>query len=288
MHLKQKRPIFILIITLFLIGCGQTADAPPDAPTEVSEISAEDESPLSTQEAEPEPTAIPTETSEPETMTTEAPEVEPIPPTPVPTRDYAGALAGDKDEESLPSLSGETAETADSGEESQPDQQAAEPTTEPTAGPTATPESTLIPIDEFVPTPTIPASAETGTELKVEEIDGEIVVTLPDGPAPTESSSSVLSEGDGPVVEMGDRAVVAYVMYGWNTSYLVETTDQFDGPIPISLGLGMVPETLENAIAGQKVGSRLLVIFEEGMDGLPFYFDQTDAYVLVVDIVGKE
>ena len=46
-----------------------------------------------------------------------------------------------------------------------------------------------------------------------------------------------------------------------------------------------MPLALEQAIEGQAVGSRLLVIFPANMVDLPGYFDASDGYVLVVDIV---
>jgi len=51
---------------------------------------------------------------------------------------------------------------------------------------------------------------------------------------------------------------------------LVESTDDFDEPVTIRAGVTEgVPEFLSHSLLGRKIGDRIQVIFEEGMEDLP-------------------
>ena len=120
----------------------------------------------------------------------------------------------------------------------------------------------------------------------VAEANGEIDVTVPAGPLPTFSARRTLSAGSGSTIGFGDPVVVKYSMYSWSTGELVETTDSFDDPITVRAGATEgFPEYLSKSLLGRKIGDRLQLVFETGMEDLPGYLDNSDAYILVVDLI---
>lgn len=75
-------------------------------------------------------------------------------------------------------------------------------------------------------------------------------------------------------------------MYSWTSGELVETTDAFDEPITIEAGVTEgVPDYLSKSLLGRNLGDRIQVVFEAGMEDLPGYLDNSDAYVLVIDLI---
>jgi len=75
-------------------------------------------------------------------------------------------------------------------------------------------------------------------------------------------------------------------MFSWSTGELVESTDDLDEPLTIRAGVTEgVPEFLSHSLLGRKIGEKIQIIFEEGMEDLPTYLDADDAYVLVVEII---
>lgn len=75
-------------------------------------------------------------------------------------------------------------------------------------------------------------------------------------------------------------------MYSWATGELVESTDEFDEAMTDNAGAQSgVPAYLSNSVLGRNVGDRLQVVFQPGMEDLPEYLDDTDAYVLVLDMI---
>ena len=163
-----------------------------------------------------------------------------------------------------------------------PEQPSATATPEPT--PTATRESRP---PEVSPAETPLPNVDDPTMPTIQEVNGALVVSIPDVPPHTEASHTVFQTGSGRIIQAEDEVLIEYVMYGWNSKELVESTEDFGGPLDIILGQGYVPVALEQALVGQPIGSRILVIFPANMPDLPGYFDASDGYVLVVDIVGS-
>ncbi len=120
----------------------------------------------------------------------------------------------------------------------------------------------------------------------VGEANGVVSVAIPNGPMPAFPARRMLSAGAGNAIEFGDPVVVKYNMYSWATGELVESTDNFDEPVTIRAGLSQgIPDYLSNSLLGRNVGDRLQVVFQAGMEDLPEYLDNTDAYVLVLDLI---
>lgn len=120
----------------------------------------------------------------------------------------------------------------------------------------------------------------------ITETNGSVVVAVPEGPLPTFSARRTLSNGTGSVVSFGDPVVVRYSMYSWSSGELVETTDAFDEPITVQAGVTEgIPDYLSKSLLGRNIGDQLQLVFEAGMSDLPEYLDNSDAYILVVNLI---
>lgn len=121
---------------------------------------------------------------------------------------------------------------------------------------------------------------------QVTEVADGFEVTIPDGPLPEFSAVTELSAGTGNAIGYGDPVVLKYSMYSWSTGELVESTDDFDEALTIIAGAtDGVPEFLSDSITSRNIGDRLELVFEAGMSDLPVYLDNTDAYVMVLDLM---
>lgn len=121
---------------------------------------------------------------------------------------------------------------------------------------------------------------------QVTEVADGFQVTIPEGPLPDFPARRVLSAGTGNAITFGDPVVLKYSMYSWATGALVESSDDFDEAVTIVAGAtDGVPEYLSSSVLGRNVGDRLEIIFEAGMADLPDYLDNTDAYVVVLDLM---
>lgn len=121
---------------------------------------------------------------------------------------------------------------------------------------------------------------------EVAEANGGFELTIPDGPAPEFPARRELAAGTGSTIGFGDPVVLKYSMFSWSTGELVESTDDFDQAFSVDAGLSQgIPEYLSSSLPGRNVGDRLQLVFNAGMEDLPSYLDNTDAYVLVVDLL---
>lgn len=111
-------------------------------------------------------------------------------------------------------------------------------------------------------------------------------IQKPEGPAPEFSARRTLSKGTGNPIEFGDQVVLNYNMYSWATGELVDSTDTHDEPLTIRAGVtNGIPDYLTKSLLGRQVGDEIQVVFERDMADLPDYLDNTDAYVLVVNLL---
>lgn len=107
----------------------------------------------------------------------------------------------------------------------------------------ATPATTLAPTDISL-VPATPATVEPAPE-----------VDLPDA-APTELTTTVLTEGSGHEAEDGDGLLVRYVGVSFDTGEEFDTN--FGGqPFAVTLGQGRVIEGWEEGLIGAQAGSRI-------------------------------
>lgn len=120
----------------------------------------------------------------------------------------------------------------------------------------------------------------------VSQVGNRFTISSPEGAAPTFSARRTLEAGSGNTIEFSNPVVLRYDMFSWNTGELVESTDDLDEPLTIRAGVTEgVPEFLSHSLLGRKIGDKIQIIFEEGMEDLPSYLDADDAYVLVVEII---
>ena len=119
-------------------------------------------------------------------------------------------------------------------------------------------------------------------------VDGDSVgtVTVPGGDLPVFSARRTLSAGTGDVVAFGDPVQLKYSMYSWTSGALVESTNDFDEAIIINAGVTEgVPAFLSSTVLGRNKGETVQIVYEAGMDDLPAYLDQEDAYVMVLQVL---
>ena len=146
-------------------------------------------------------------------------------------------------------------------------------TTDQTGGQNGTTDTAVIVANDF-------------TFPEIAEANGAINVSIPAGPKPEFSARRVLSNGTGNTIAFGDPVVLKYNMYSWSSGAMVESTDNLDEPITVRAGVtDGIPEYLSKSLLGRNIGDKLQIVFESGMHDLPEYLDQTDAYVVVVDLI---
>ena len=110
--------------------------------------------------------------------------------------------------------------------------------------------------------------------------------TAPEGPLPEFSARRTLVAGSGDVVAFGDPVQLKYNMYSWTSGELVETTDDFDEAVIINAGVAQgVPVFLSNTVLGRSKGETIQIVYEAGMEDLPGYLDNSDAYVMVLEVL---
>lgn len=119
---------------------------------------------------------------------------------------------------------------------------------------------------------------------------GKPSVEAPEGDAPKELVVEPTIEGDGPVVEEGQTVQAHYS--GWLYDDVTKTFDSSwdrDEPFSFNVGAGEVIKGWDEAVAGQKVGSQLLVIVPPdkgyGEQGSPPSIPGNATLIFVVDIL---
>lgn len=122
--------------------------------------------------------------------------------------------------------------------------------------------------------------------------DGTPTVELPDTEAPTELQISVLKEGDGIAVGAGDTTLLQYHGVSWNTGEVFDSS--WANGAPISSPGNAYVEGFVAALAGQKVGSQVLVVMPPALaygEG-EIVEDGTDltgqTLVFVIDILANQ
>ncbi|WP_307366498.1 FKBP-type peptidyl-prolyl cis-trans isomerase [Microbacterium sp. W4I4] len=88
--------------------------------------------------------------------------------------------------------------------------------------------------------------------------DGEPGITIPEGDAPKDLKVSVLKQGDGAAVADGDTTLLQYYGVDWADGKSFDSSWKKGEPISIP-GNTYVPGFVQ-ALAGQKVGSQVLVV----------------------------
>jgi peptidylprolyl isomerase len=120
--------------------------------------------------------------------------------------------------------------------------------------------------------------------------DGNPTVTIPAGPVPTEYAIETLIQGSGEVVAEGATVVVNYEGVNWNTGEVFDSS--FDRGSPATFSTGAVIAGFRDALVGQKIGSRVVVIVPSdlgyGEAGSGDKIKAGDTILFVVDILGVQ
>lgn len=122
----------------------------------------------------------------------------------------------------------------------------------------------------------------------VEFTDGNPTVTFPDGAVPTDFAIETLIQGEGDEVPAGATVIVNYEGVNWNTGEVFDSS--FDRGEPATFSTDQVIAGFRDAIVGQKVGSRVVVIIPSdlgyGDAGNGDQISGGDTIIFVVDILG--
>jgi hypothetical protein len=140
------------------------------------------------------------------------------------------------------------------------------------------------PLDEATGTPVDPLPGFP----EVVFADGKPTVTIPEGAVPTEYAIETLIQGDGDVVPDGATVVVNYHGVNWNSGLVFDSS--FDRGAPATFSTAGVIQGFRDAIVGQKIGSRVVVIIPSdlgyGDAGSGDMIKGGDTLVFVIDILG--
>jgi peptidylprolyl isomerase len=119
---------------------------------------------------------------------------------------------------------------------------------------------------------------------------GNPTVTIPSGPVPTKYAIETLIQGDGATVAEGATVTVNYEGVDWNSGVVFDSS--FDRGQPASFPTTGVIQGFHDALVGQKVGSRVVVIIPSnlgyGDKGSGDKIKGGDTIVFVVDILGVQ
>lgn len=117
--------------------------------------------------------------------------------------------------------------------------------------------------------------------------NGEPSIEIPEGDAPTDIQISVLKQGDGIAVEDGDTSLLQYYGVDWATGESFDSSWANGEPIQLD-GNTYVPGFVQ-ALAGQKVGSQVLVVIPPalgyGEEGTSDHELAGKTLVFVIDIL---
>jgi len=159
---------------------------------------------------------------------------------------------------------------------------------EPTGSPTPATSTSDTASDE--PSETESTTSASGELPTVEGGFGEApTIEVPDADPPSELQVEVLEAGDGPKVKPGQTVVVDYLGARWEDGATFDSSFE-RSPFGVAIGTGQVIAGWDQGIAGQKVGSRLLLVvppdlaYGDTSPGEPI--QAGDTLVFVVDILG--
>ncbi len=158
-------------------------------------------------------------------------------------------------------------------------------------------EDTLVFVIDVTSIAAKPLAEATGTPVEpsagfpeVVFTDGNPTVTIPAGDVPSEYAIETLIQGDGDVVADGATVVVNYEGVNWNTGEVFDSS--FDRGETATFSTAGVIQGFRDALVGQKVGSRVVVIIPSdlgyGDAGSGDKIKGGDTIIFVVDILGVQ
>lgn len=120
---------------------------------------------------------------------------------------------------------------------------------------------------------------------------GDPQVKIPSGAQPTKLAEETLIQGKGAKVPANSNVIVNYQLVLWRTGKVVAGNDTYASAQTATFNTGEVVQGFKQAIEGQAVGSRVVVIIPPalgyGTSGSPSAgIKGTDDLVFVIDILG--
>jgi peptidylprolyl isomerase len=121
--------------------------------------------------------------------------------------------------------------------------------------------------------------------------NGQPTVTIPDAAPPAELKVATVITGDGAEVQAGDSVTVQYQGVNWTTG---EVFDESWGSAPATFSTDGVIQGFGDAMVGQTVGSRVVVIIPPALGYGPQGGNASagigaeDTLVFVIDILATE
>lgn len=120
---------------------------------------------------------------------------------------------------------------------------------------------------------------------------GEPTVTIPNSAAPAKLEEEVLIKGKGAKVTANSYVVVNYQLVIWRTGKVVSGNDTYASGTPATFNTGEVVAGFKQALEGQTVGTRVLVVIPPSLGygtagSSTAGIKGTDDLVFVVDILG--
>jgi peptidylprolyl isomerase len=132
---------------------------------------------------------------------------------------------------------------------------------------------------------------KAGLPTVVFDAKGEPTITVPTTTAPTTLQEEVLIKGKGAKVASNANVVVNYQLVLWRTGKVVAGNDTYASGQPATFNIGNVVPGFKQALAGQTIGSRVLVVIPPALGYGSSGSAQagilgTDDLIFVVDILG--
>ncbi|GAA1006399.1 hypothetical protein Aple_031620 [Acrocarpospora pleiomorpha] len=117
-------------------------------------------------------------------------------------------------------------------------------------------------------------------------------IVLPSGPPPTRPTIQVIAQGRGPIVQKGQAVITHADIRLWKTGKPYLSTFDLKQPTTVSLDGQHVSHTWTAALAGRRVGSRVVLISPAshgfGPAGMaPSGVSPSETLVIVFDIIGS-
>jgi FKBP-type peptidyl-prolyl cis-trans isomerase len=103
-------------------------------------------------------------------------------------------------------------------------------------------------------------------------------------PPPDDVTVAITNAGTGSTVARpGGSVRFTFQMYAWQTGELYDSSPA-GSPLTVTLGSGDVSPALDAALTGMTSGTELIVTYPVGVEGLPDFVPDDDAYYLLVVI----
>ena len=146
-------------------------------------------------------------------------------------------------------------------------------------------------LDAFLPRAVGDArSAEAGMPTVILAPQGQPGIQVPAEDAPTEFRRTVLIEGSGEPIEVGDQVVVHYSGWTWEGEQFDSSWDRIS-PASFTISSNSLIEGFVQALEGVKVGSQVIAVIPPDLgygDSAQGSIPPGSTLIFVIDVLGKD